>query len=144
MVDPTIIGVESERITYEIEKGAIRKFAEAIGEENPVYFDEQAAKEQGYPSLLAPITFPTTFRDYVPDWFNKLDRNRLLHGEQKYTYYERLFAKDIVEVTDTVVDVFEKEGSNGKMTFIVRKRKGYKNDKLAFEEQMTLIIRGGE
>lgn len=144
MVDPTIIGVESERITYEIEKGAIRKFAEAIGEENPVYFDEQAANEQGYPSLLAPITFPTTFRDYVPDWFNKLDRNRLLHGEQKYTYYERLFAKDIVEVTDTVVDVFEKEGSNGKMTFIVRKRKGYKNDKLAFEEQMTLIIRGGE
>ena len=35
-----VIGVESEAITYDVEKGAIRKFAEAIGDDNPLYVDE--------------------------------------------------------------------------------------------------------
>ena len=30
------IGVESDPITYEIEKGHIARFAEAIGDENPL------------------------------------------------------------------------------------------------------------
>ena len=34
------IGVESEPITYDVEKGAIIKFAQAIGDDNPLYGDE--------------------------------------------------------------------------------------------------------
>ena len=36
------IGVESEAITYDVEKGAARKFAEAIGDDNPLFNDEEA------------------------------------------------------------------------------------------------------
>lgn len=143
MVDKSIIGVESEPVSYEIEKGAIKKFAEAIGEDNPIYFKEEAAIEKGYPSLLAPITFPTTFRGYVAEWFSNLDNNKLLHGEQSYTYHQRLFAGDKINVTETVSDVYEKSGSNGTLTFIIRLRKGYKADTLLFTEKATFIIRGG-
>ncbi|WP_249871648.1 MaoC family dehydratase N-terminal domain-containing protein [Oceanobacillus saliphilus] len=144
MIERSIIGVESKPVTYEIEKGAIKKFAKAIGEDNPIYFNEDVAIEKGYPSLLAPITFPTTFREDVPDWFSKLDKNKLLHGEQSYTYHKRLFAGDKVDVTEAVTDVYEKSGSNGLLTFIIRVRKGYKEEALLFTEQSTFIIRGGK
>ena len=51
------IGVESEPRTSEVEKGAIIKFAEAIGDTNPIYNDEAAARESRYGGLIAPPTF---------------------------------------------------------------------------------------
>ncbi len=32
-----VVGVESDPITYEVEKGAIVKFAQAIGDNNPIF-----------------------------------------------------------------------------------------------------------
>ena len=37
------IGRETSPVTAEIEKGAIIKFAQAIGDDNPVFNDEEAA-----------------------------------------------------------------------------------------------------
>ena len=49
------IGVESEPITHEVEKGAIIKFAQAIGDRNPAYPD------------VAPPTFLRSVGRAVPD-----------------------------------------------------------------------------
>ena len=38
------VGKESVPVKNEVEKGAIRKFAEAIGDPNPLYHDEAYAK----------------------------------------------------------------------------------------------------
>ena len=51
------IGTESEPVTVDVEKGAILKFAQAIGDENPLWNDEAAARRTRYGGLIAPPTF---------------------------------------------------------------------------------------
>jgi acyl dehydratase len=143
MVDKSLIGKISDPVYQEIEKGAIHKFAMAIGDDNPVYHDEAAAKAKGYPSLLAPLTFPTTFREVEPEWYTKIDKSTLLHGEQEYEYFRRFYAGERLKCIEKVVDVYEKNGRNGKLTFIVRDKEGYdKVDQLIFRERQTLVIKG--
>ncbi|MFD0829529.1 MaoC family dehydratase N-terminal domain-containing protein [Neobacillus sp. M.A.Huq-85] len=143
MIDKSLIGKISEPVYVEIEKGSIRKFARAIGDDNPVYHEESAARAKGYPSLLAPLTFPTTFRDVEPEWYTKIDKSKLLHGEQEYDYFRRFYAGERLKCIEKVVDVYEKEGKNGKLTFLVRDKEGYdETDQLVFKERQTLVIRG--
>ena len=51
------IGVESDPVVNEVEKGAIIKFAQAIGDHNPIYNDENAARSTKSGGLIAPPTF---------------------------------------------------------------------------------------
>ena len=39
------IGVESDPVVYQIEKGAILRFAEAIGDTNPIFNDDNEASK---------------------------------------------------------------------------------------------------
>lgn len=61
-MDRSATGRESKPLVNEVEKGAIRRFAEALGETNPIHFDEGAARAAGYRSIVAPLTFPTALR----------------------------------------------------------------------------------
>lgn len=143
MIDRNVIGKESEPVYYEIEKGAIAKFADAIGDENPIYFDEDAAKAKGYKSIPAPLTFPTTFRTWQPEWYEKIDKSKLLHAEQEYIYQRRLCAGEKIKCVEKVTNIYEKQGKNGKLTFIVREKNGFdQNNDLVFTEIQTLVIRG--
>jgi len=51
------IGTESSPLENDIEKGAIRRFAEAIEDSNPIYTDENYAKKLNYRNIVAPPTF---------------------------------------------------------------------------------------
>ena len=51
------INKEGESSVYEIEKEPIRRWAEAIGDPNPLYHDEAYAKSRGFGSLVAPPGF---------------------------------------------------------------------------------------
>ncbi|MDA1349146.1 MAG: MaoC family dehydratase N-terminal domain-containing protein, partial [Chloroflexi bacterium] len=51
------IGSESEPVTWEVEKGEIIRFAQAIGDPNPVYSDEAAARKSRHGGIIAPPTF---------------------------------------------------------------------------------------
>ena len=52
MLDKTLIGRESETTVIEVERGAIRRLADAIGDANPVHTDEPAARSAGFSSLV--------------------------------------------------------------------------------------------
>ena len=144
MMDRSIIGKKSEPEFHEVERGAIRKFAAAIGDENRLFYDEEYAKEKGYASLVAPLTFPTTFRGKVQEWFLNLDKSKLLHGGQEYEYERRIIAGETIKLVETVSDIYEKSGKNGEMLFIIRDRSGYDGeDQKVFNERSTFIIREG-
>src|SRR2546430_13941674 len=57
-VDPNAIGREPKAAVNEVEKGAIRRFAESLGEPNPIYFEHAPARPAGYPSLAPPPPSP--------------------------------------------------------------------------------------
>jgi acyl dehydratase len=108
-------------VEFEVEKGAVRRFAEAIGENNPLYLDEAYAQAHGYARVIAPPTFPTTFR--IPLNLN-IEASRFLHGEQEYTYMRPIVAGDVIRCVSTITDVYEKQGSLGAMTFLVSEIRG--------------------
>ncbi|MFM1652607.1 MaoC family dehydratase N-terminal domain-containing protein [Brevibacillus sp. B_LB10_24] len=136
------VGMESKPVKNEVEKGAIRKFADAIGDPNPIYRDEEYAKTTRYGRIIAPPTFSRTF-DYgaIPDFTIK--REGLIHGEQEFRYFQPICAGDVLYCSTKLVDVYDKEGKLGRMTFLVHEQKGVnESGETAFVAKMTTIYRG--
>jgi acyl dehydratase len=116
--DRSVLGVESAPIAYDVEKGAIRKFVEAIGDEDPIYYDEKAAQAAGFKTIPAPPTFLCTFRTQaLPDLKIQFGRVRL-NGGNDYEYRQPIYAGDSITVTAKYGDVAERTGRSGKMVFI--------------------------
>ena len=74
------IGTQSSPLTMEVEKGAIMKFAEAIGDDNPLWTDEIIARKSKYGGLIAPPTFLRSIRIDRPELPFDLPFTRLLDG----------------------------------------------------------------
>jgi acyl dehydratase len=123
VIDKNIIGKEFPEISFEIEKGKIREFARAIGDKNPAYYKEEAAKELGLEGLAVPPTFPTVFA-MAGGLLDKVaalgvDFTKLLHGGQEYEYLQPIKPGDTVTGKTVIANVFEKSGKAGTMDLIV-------------------------
>ncbi|HEX9275440.1 MAG TPA: MaoC family dehydratase N-terminal domain-containing protein [Casimicrobiaceae bacterium] len=117
-----IVGKEYAPFTIAVEKRWIRSFAEAIGEDNPIHRDEEAAIAAGYRSLPAPPTFPFTLAMEARQPFLVLedlaiDKTKTMHGEQSFVYHGDIVAGDVITGQQKVVDMYDKKG--GALTFIV-------------------------
>lgn len=118
-IDRSLIGSESEPYFAEVERGAIRKFVEAIGDANPLYRDREFARRHGYSDVVAPPTFPVTFRAPVePIWTRLLDRRRILAGEVRFEYRRPIVAGDVFECRIRFTAVDSAAGRSGAMEFL--------------------------
>jgi acyl dehydratase len=145
MLDRTLIGRESEPTVVEVEKGAIRRFAEALGDPNPLALDEAAARAAGYAGLVAPPTFAVTL-GWSERFRHSLDlgTRSVLHGEQSFEYARPIVAGDRLTIRSKVADVQERAGASGPMDVIVIEDEG-RDDKgaLVFKARATMILRRG-
>ena len=117
------VGVESEPATYEIEKGAIIRFARAIGDTNPLFNDEGAARKTRYGGLIAP---PTFLRSVIPRPSKaefESPYSAGLDGGSEWEYFEPVRAGDRITVTDKLADIYERQGRLGNMLFTVREKR---------------------
>jgi len=140
VIDRSIIGTKTEVFEFEVEKGAIRAFATALDAKNQLFYDEDYAKEQGYKSIIAPPTFPATFR--LPKPGINVELARTLHGGQEFIYERPIVAGDVLRCHAELVDIYEREGKNGKMNFFEVETRG--NDvegNLVFTAKTTIIYR---
>ena len=119
----TAIGTESEPKTYLVEAGAIRRFADAIGDPSPVYRDEQAARQSSYGGIVAPPTFLRLFRPSpaIPEFPNPYPG--VLDGGSLWEYFEPVRPGDKITVMVRLIDLYEREGSLGNMLFAVRENR---------------------
>lgn len=147
MIDRSHIGREFGAHTAEIEKGRLRFFAKATGETNPIYFDEDAAKAAGLPTLPAPPTFLFSMDMEVPDPFEILaimdiDLGKILHGNQEFTYHKDVYAGDSISFKSTVTDIFDKKG--GALEFVVKKTSATnQHGDVVAEMTRTIVVRNG-
>ena len=118
VIDRRHIGRESEPVVLDVERGHIRRFVEAIGDANPIYFDEAAARAAGYPTIPAPPTFATALRPADAREGMGIDMRKLLHGEQVYEFRRPIHAGDRIRVTARVADIGEKTGKSGVMDVV--------------------------
>lgn len=52
-----LVGTVLSTNIFEIEKQSIKRFAEAVGDKNPLYHDEEYARKSRYGSIIAPPGF---------------------------------------------------------------------------------------
>lgn len=114
MIDRRHLGHRFPPASVEIEKSQLRLFAKATRQVNPVYFEEDAAREAGYRSILAPPTFGFSLLLAVTDPFPiiplmGIDQRRCLHGEQLFLFSALMFAGDRITLESEVTGIYEKE-----------------------------------
>jgi acyl dehydratase len=125
-----LIGRESEIVVFDVERGAIRKFADAVQDQTPACVRGD----------VAPPTFPTTFRMTIPGV--SFDLARVLHGAQAYQYERPLRAGDRVRCRVRVADVYQRQGRLGEMTFLILAMEGTdESGSPVFSGTTTAILR---
>jgi len=147
VIDRRHIGRTLAPHTVEVEKGRLRFFAKAIGDTNPVYTDEAAARAAGYRSLPVPPTFFFSLDNEVPDpfyWLTEMgvSMGPVLHGEQSFTYRGMAFAGDRLTFESRIADIYEKK--NGALEFIVKETRvtGASGEVVA-ELRCVIVVRNG-
>lgn len=146
MLDKKAVGRISPPTLNEVEKGAIRRFAEAIGDFNPMFYDEEYARASGYPTIVAPPTFPASFHS-AADLRELLGVTikSVLHAEQTFEYDRPIFAGDRIYVSTRVSDVQERSGPSGKVDIAIIEDEGRDEEGLAvFRARRTLVIRANK
>jgi len=120
-----LIGKEFPPFELPIERGKIREFAMAIGDDNPIYSDPAQAAQTEFRDIIAPPTFTVTKAFWrkgasVVSEMAGLDPRFRLHGEEEFEYYQPILAGDLLTCRSKVTEAYEKLGKRGgKMTFIV-------------------------
>ena len=109
------IGQESAPQTMEVEKGAIIKFAQAIGDDNPLYNDEVAARESRFGGLIAPPTFLRSAVSARPGLPFEVPFERVLDGGSDWEYFLPVRPGDQITSVSRIEDMNERNGSIGLM-----------------------------
>ncbi|MFC1988226.1 MaoC family dehydratase N-terminal domain-containing protein [Chloroflexota bacterium] len=122
----SLIGSETEPYTMEVEMGAIRMYADAIGDLNPLYRDEEYARKSKYGAIIAPPTFLCTFDPYHHGQTKPCDafpkrKGRASAGD-RFEYYLPVKVGDVISSRVKLVDVYERDGGSGKLLFSVHER----------------------
>ncbi len=112
------VGMTTEPFTVEIEAGAIRRFAQAIGDPNPLFNDPAKARKTRLGGMIAPPTFGRSLGAAIPSV--KLDMPaRFLDGGSEWEYFEPIRVGDRITVVSKLQDLRETQGKLGTMVFIV-------------------------
>ena len=151
-----MIGKETEPQTFEVTMGHIRRFARAIGDDSPLYYDEEYARQTKWRGIIAPPLFVFSFvyeeptaRELLEDGtpsYSALDIpmpvNRVMGGGSDIELGEPVRPGDIITVNKKIADVYAREGRSGILYFTVMEIT-YTNQKGQFvaREKSTLIRR---
>lgn len=132
-----------------IEAGKIAEFAQALHADDPVFYNENAAREAGFTAIPAPLTFLRTsvFSRYRSSGLDRdpvfdlgFDEGREMHGEHRFEFERSVHVGDVLSGIVTLDDVYQREADSGTLTFAVQRIEYYDtDDDLVATEWMTVI-----
>jgi acyl dehydratase len=130
---------------YEVGREKIREYANAVGEDNAVYRDRDAAQAAGFRDVVAPPMFAVVYStgSVAPGVLDPelgIDLARMLHGSQEFVWGEPVCAGDTITTTTTLKDLYERGG----MDFYVFESVSQNQDgQEVVRGTWTNIVRGG-
>jgi len=134
----------------EVEKGAIRRYADAVGDDNPLYYDEEYARKSRYGCIIAPPGFFGWAKKTISSSEGlvgligamiEAGYAGILDGGMAYDFYLPVRVGDTLVVSPKVADIALKEGKTKMM--ILRFEASYTNQNgdLVAKSYQTLIGR---
>lgn len=145
MNDPSRLAPETRRFTLPVDPVAARRFAYAADDENPLYFDDEAARLAGYERAIAPPMFVCSMFDHAagpperdlrpdgvaPGVFPSVVRPdaALLGGGQEVEFLAPVHLGDTLEVTRSLVDHYRRPSRQfGQLEFVVMESRAVNQD----------------
>ena len=114
-VDDSAKGKSFPPFEYEVGKEKIAEYARAVGEDNPVYFERDKAKEAGFRDIAAPPMFAVVYSAgaFAPALFDPevgINFAMMVHGSQEFEWAEPVCSGDVITTVTSVKDISEKGG----------------------------------
>ena len=131
----------------EVERGAVRRWADAIDDPNPLYQDVEYAKSRGYGEIIAPPGFfgwaveGKGFREIIADVAKCMVQAGyplLLDAGIEYEFYIPICAHDMLIASSSVGDISKRGG----MVLIILETVFLKQngDKVAWRRKMLAFL----
>ncbi len=136
------IGVEGPPLVYEIEKGMIRRFAQTVGDLNPLWQNDEYGAESGFVNIIAPPTFVLILGfDQIICQLTQNPSQTVLHGSTELDCYQPIRPRDIITVTAKIAGVRQRESKIGRMAFVTFNiiYKNQRQEMVAKCRQMAII-----
>ena len=127
--------IGKETITHigEVSAMTIKRYASTVGDLNPLYLDEEYARKSKYGSLVAPPNYLGAVvnwgvapeQELMPDGLPvrperaALKVKRGMGGGQELRFLKPVRAGDSFTVKRKVVDMYEKQGKQGPVVFVI-------------------------
>src|SRR5213595_2777502 len=114
-VNKDAIGKKWEPVTYQASRAKIGEYARVIGAENPIHFDVEAAKADGFRDVVAPPMFCVVYSapamgPAILDSEVGMNLAAMVHGSQEFHWGEPVCAGDVITTQPRLSDVYEKDG----------------------------------
>jgi len=146
------IGREAPPWTIVVSQLDVKRFAVATDDLNPLYLDEEKAKQSCYGGLIAPpLFYMAPLTEPVPESALRPDGlpyegkfpipptslPRLMDGGTEIEFFVPICVGDVLTGRSKIVDIYQKEGQSGPLIFVVRETT-YTNQK----GEIVLIEKG--
>lgn len=146
----SFVGYETEFTDDQpIEEGIIKRFTEAIGNDNPLYHDKGFAERGPFGGIIAPPTLLFEWNHHEALWADEKGTYiadmplppRLLRAGNEYEFTQPLRPGDIITTRSKIIDVFEKKRASGSMVFVIT-RSTYTNQRgeILGTQQGTFVV----
>ena len=120
------IGWQSEERVHRIEAGHVRRFCEAIGDDDPRWREE------------APPTFAVALGSETPQIPEALEYGKgWLNGGDRFEYLEPIRIGDEIRSLSVLRDAYEKQGRSGNLLFLV-----FENEYVNQHGRVAVRVRG--
>lgn len=142
MLDVSYQGKEFPEYSFEVDRCKIKELCLAIGDTNPLFFDKEYAKGQGYKDIPAPLTFATilNFWGYPEIWKRMTDMGvdvkKLLHAKEEYEYFSPIYPGDTI-TGKVVVDSMRDSSAMDMVTF---KSVYSRGNEVVLIAKMTIVV----
>lgn len=136
----SFIGKEVTYVAPEpLGKAAIRYFAIATGDQNPLYMDEAAASDSRFDGIVAPPTLVCETNQYMlgplpedgnmgHEWHLPIENARVLRGGNEYEFIEPVRPEHRLTVTWKIEDIYEKVSDRGALLFVISEARYHDQD----------------
>jgi hypothetical protein len=150
-----MIGRSSEPFILEVDRSSIKKFADAVGDRNQLFWNEEYARNSRYGSLIAPpgffgwpvqwdnpMPFSSAIRGELLDTLAGEGYSRILDGGIDYEFFYSVRVGDILTSVVRIPEIIKKE-SKGVTMFLTIVETQYTNQNglVAAIARQTLIAR---
>ena len=131
------IGKPTGKGTLVVERSPLTNFARAVGDDDPIHRNADAARDAGFDGIPAPPTFGFSIQhwsrweelqpDDVPATNPMMEvmgtlmasGGLVLHGEQEFVYHQPLVSGQWLTFEGVVKDIYQKASGDKTMTFLV-------------------------